>query len=64
HLVEEACRRAVNQKRHLREVLKEDPEVGKHLAAAELDRLLDPRNYLGSAEAFVDRALAGRAGGK
>ena len=64
HLVEEACRRAVNQKRHLREVLKEDPEVGKHLSAADLDSLLDPRNYLGSAGDFVDRALAGRVGGK
>ena len=60
HLVEGACRRAVNEGRHLREVLGEDPEVRKHLSPADLDRLLDPANYVGLAEALVNRALAAR----
>ena len=34
-----------------------------HLDAAQLDELLDPTTYLGSAEAFVDRALALYRGG-
>jgi 3-carboxy-cis,cis-muconate cycloisomerase len=32
--------------------------LASHLDAAELDALLDPTTYLGSADAFVDRALA------
>ena len=61
HLVEAACKRAAVGKRHLREVLTEDAEVGKHLSAADLERLLDPRNYVGMAEHLVERALAARS---
>jgi len=32
--------------------------VRDHLGPAEVARLLDPLGYLGSAERFVDRALA------
>jgi 3-carboxy-cis,cis-muconate cycloisomerase len=60
HLVEAACRRAAGERRHLRDVLGEDPEVRKHLSAADLERLLDPANYTGLAEALVERALAAR----
>ncbi len=62
HRVERACRDALAQGRHLREVLADDPQVREHLAPAELERLLDPVNYLGVADAFVVRALAVRAG--
>ena len=61
HLVEAACKRAAVGKRHLREVLTEDAEVGRHLSAADLERLLDPRNYVGMAEHLVERALAARS---
>jgi 3-carboxy-cis,cis-muconate cycloisomerase len=61
HLVEDACRRAASERRHLREVLGEDPEVRKHLSAEDLQRLLDPANYVGQAEALVERALGARA---
>ena len=37
--------------------------LAPHLDAARLDDLLDPTTYLGSAEAFVDRALALYRGG-
>jgi 3-carboxy-cis,cis-muconate cycloisomerase len=59
-LVEAACKRAVAGRRHLREVLAADGTVTAHLSAAELDRLLDPVNYLGSAEEFVARVLKAR----
>jgi 3-carboxy-cis,cis-muconate cycloisomerase len=62
HLVEAACRRAAGERRHLRDVLGEDPEVRKHLSAEDLDRLLDPANYVGLAETLVERALAARTG--
>ena len=32
--------------------------LASHFDSAELDELLDPTTYLGSADAFVDRALA------
>ena len=62
HLVEQACRRAVEQGRHLREVLTDDPEVQAHLSSADLQRLFDPANYIGLAEQLVDRVLAARSG--
>jgi len=57
HLVEQACREAGQQRRHLKEILQEDAEVRKHLSSADLDELFDPQNYLGVADALVDRAL-------
>jgi 3-carboxy-cis,cis-muconate cycloisomerase len=60
HVVEAACRRAADERRHLREVLGEDPEVRTHLSPPDLERLLDPVNYVGLAEALVNRALAAR----
>jgi 3-carboxy-cis,cis-muconate cycloisomerase len=63
-LIEDACRRAVGQKKSLREVLGKDAKVGKLLSPADLKRLLDPANYLGAAEQFVDRVLASRSGRK
>jgi 3-carboxy-cis,cis-muconate cycloisomerase len=62
--VERACRRAVEQGRHLREVLAEDPQVRAVLSDADLDRVFDVGNHLGLAGAFVDRVLAARADGR
>lgn len=58
--VEDCCRRAVSEKRHLRDVIAGDGEIMKHLSEAELDRLFDPLNYIGVAPEMVDRALAAR----
>jgi len=58
HLIEQCCRQAIAEQRHLREVLGEHAEVGAQLSAAELDRLLDPTHYLGQAQRWVARALA------
>ncbi len=60
-LVEKACRRASEQGRHLRDILREDPQVQEHLSSSDLERLFSPNNYLGLAEALVDRALAMRS---
>jgi 3-carboxy-cis,cis-muconate cycloisomerase len=56
--VEAACTEARAKKRHLRDVLAEDAAVTRHLTAEELDRLFDPRQYLGVAEALIDRVLS------
>lgn len=58
HLIEQSCRRAVQQGLHLREVLGADPQVSAELSASELDHLLDPANYLGLAQQWVERAVA------
>jgi 3-carboxy-cis,cis-muconate cycloisomerase len=55
--VEAACARAVEAGRHLREELLADPVVSANLAPAAIDAALDPAGYLGSADAFIDRAL-------
>lgn len=56
-LVEAACRRALKRGRHLREELLRDERVREVLSEEEIDAALDPGGYLGSAGAFVDRAL-------
>ena len=39
-----------------------DPAIGDRLSVAAISQLLDPAGYLGSAEVFVDRALAAYRG--
>ncbi len=56
-LVEALCRRAIKNGKHLREEVLEDAEIRLHLSASEIAQLFNPRNYLGSSEAFVERVL-------
>jgi 3-carboxy-cis,cis-muconate cycloisomerase len=57
-LVEAACKKARTEKRHLKDVLREEQGLHGYLTPADLERLFDVRNYLGSAEEFVRRVLA------
>jgi 3-carboxy-cis,cis-muconate cycloisomerase len=57
-IVEQACRRAESEGRHLREVLAGDAAVRAHLPAADLARLFDAGAAAGAAAELVDRALA------
>jgi len=54
-LVSEACARAAATGGPLRDELLADPRLG--LTPDEADAALDPAGYLGSAGAFVERAL-------
>ncbi|VEF09502.1 3-carboxy-cis,cis-muconate cycloisomerase [Pseudomonas fluorescens] len=58
HLLEQCCKRAVAEQRHLRAVLGDEPQVTAELSAAELDDLLNPAHYLGQAHVWVERAVA------
>ena len=58
HLLEQCCKRAVAEQRHLRAVLGEEQQVTAELSPAELDHLLDPAHYLGQAHTWVERAVA------
>lgn len=57
-LLEQASRRAVEENRPLREVLLEDTTVRKHLSVQDIDRLVDPKNYTGSAKEMAKKTLA------
>jgi 3-carboxy-cis,cis-muconate cycloisomerase len=54
-IVGEVAARALDRGESLRDALLADPRVS--LSADEIDQALDPAGYLGSAEAFVERAL-------
>jgi len=58
HVVEQCCRLAVEQGKHLREVLSAEPDVTAQLSASALDSLLDPTHYLGQSKRWVKRAVA------
>ena len=57
-LVERAAHRALESGRQLRDLLLEDQDVRAHLSPVELDALLDPKNYTGSAESMIQQVLA------
>jgi 3-carboxy-cis,cis-muconate cycloisomerase len=56
-IVGAASARAASEGRPFRDVLGEDGDVTRVLGEEGIDRALDPAAYLGSAGAFVDRAL-------
>ena len=56
-LLRTATERAAAEKRNLADILKQLPQVTAHLSDVEIDRLLDPRAYLGSAQRFISRVL-------
>jgi 3-carboxy-cis,cis-muconate cycloisomerase len=57
-LVENACRRAQSERRHLREILSADTEVTAILGPQSIAQLFEPADYLGSAEAFIETVLS------
>jgi 3-carboxy-cis,cis-muconate cycloisomerase len=57
-LVEDACKKARTENRHLKDVLREAHGLQGYLTPADLEGLFDVRNYLGSAEEFIRRVLA------
>src|SRR5712692_1547684 len=59
-LVYDACRVAIESDRALCDVLLETPAVAGPLGEASLRALTDPANYLGAAQAMIDRVLAAR----
>jgi 3-carboxy-cis,cis-muconate cycloisomerase len=58
HLIEAASKRAIAEKRHLRDVLADDSKVVMHLDTEALSGLFDPTTYQGVSQALIDRLLA------
>lgn len=57
-IVKTLCDRATRSGVHLHQAAMEEAQVRAILSPEEIDRALDPGAYLGSTDAFIDRALA------
>lgn len=57
-LLRKLALKAFNEKRHLKEVLAEDEEIGKHLSRKEIEDLMDPHRYIGTAVEQVRKVLS------
>jgi len=57
-LVEQASKKAMDEKRALKDVLSEDKRVTAQLAPGELEKLFEPMNYQGVAQLLIARQLA------
>jgi 3-carboxy-cis,cis-muconate cycloisomerase len=58
HLIEAASRKAVAEKKHLRDVLSADAGITAQLGADGIAGLLEPMAYQGTSQALIDRLLA------
>jgi 3-carboxy-cis,cis-muconate cycloisomerase len=58
HLVEAASKKAVAEKKALRDVLAGDPKVMQQFDARKLAELFEPMAYQGVSQAMIDRLLA------
>jgi len=58
HVVKRACDAALAEVIPLVDALVRDPAVSGHLDRAAIERMVDPGNYLGSAQGFIDRVVA------
>ncbi len=57
-LVSATAERAIDSGRTLRDELLADPRIMENLTEADVDRLLEPANYLGSADKMIDAVLS------
>ena len=57
-LVSATAGRAIDSGRTLRDELLADPRIMEHLTEADVDRLLEPANYLGCADEMIDAVLS------
>lgn len=57
HLVYAAAGKAYEQGLSLKRALMEEPDITSELTEAEIDRLVDPANYIGSAPAMIEQVL-------
>ena len=56
-VVYDICREVVKTGRPLVDLLAADKEIGKHASRKQLEKMVDPANYLGVAGEMVDRVL-------
>jgi 3-carboxy-cis,cis-muconate cycloisomerase len=59
-VVYDICRDVVKSGKPLIELLAENTEIGQHVSRKQLEKMIDPANYLGVAGEMVDRVLKAR----
>jgi 3-carboxy-cis,cis-muconate cycloisomerase len=57
HLVEKACKTAVVEKKHLKDILEKDDVAAQYLPPSVLADLFNPQNSIGLNDALIDRVL-------
>jgi 3-carboxy-cis,cis-muconate cycloisomerase len=62
HLVEAASKKAIAEKKHLRDVLTSDSKVTARLSATQIAELFEPMAYQGVSQVLIDRLLASLEG--
>jgi 3-carboxy-cis,cis-muconate cycloisomerase len=58
HLIETASKKAVAEKKHLRDVLTADAKITAQLSAEKIAQLFEPMAHQGASQALIDRLLA------
>ncbi len=58
HLIEAASKKAVTDKKHLRDVLTSGCKITAQLGADKIAALFEPMAYQGASQALIDRLLA------
>src|ERR1700710_740016 len=58
HLIEAASKKAVADKKHLRDVLISDSKITAQLSTEHIAKLFEPMAYQGASQALIDRLLA------
>jgi 3-carboxy-cis,cis-muconate cycloisomerase len=57
HLIEQACKKAVAEQRHLYDVVREIDEVQQYFNHEELQVIFKPESYLGNIQEQIDAVL-------
>ena len=57
HLVEDSCKQAVKQQRHLLQVVQENSEITAQFSVAQLNTIFNPPNYLGNIQDQIDQVI-------
>ena len=57
-IVQAAVKKVSGEGKELRQAILDDPQAREQLSLSEIDHALDPAQYLGSTNVFIDRALA------
>ena len=57
HLVEDSCKQAVKQQRHLLQVVQENSEITAQFSVAQLNTIFNPANYLGNIQDQIDQVI-------
>ena len=58
HLIEAASKKAVKDRKHLRDILSADASITAQLSADQIAALFEPMAYQGASQPLIDRQLA------